>query len=67
MVSKLPDFIRRRIEAAINWQPPPGSMTLGDGKVWVFGSDLNYMLRLIAAHEAAAGVRVPDSETKGEK
>jgi hypothetical protein len=43
----LPEFIRARMEQAANWKPPPGSMTLGDGKVRVLASDLSFMLKVI--------------------
>lgn len=44
---KLPDFIRRRIEQAIQASANPAGMGIHDGTVRVHGADLAYMLKLI--------------------
>jgi hypothetical protein len=60
----LPDFIRRRIEQAINESSHPKGMSLHDGKVRVLGSDLAYLLRWIDRASAAPAQAEPVLGTK---
>jgi hypothetical protein len=51
---KLPEFIRIRIERAIDDAVNPKGMSVHDGRAHVYAADLIYMLKVIDAREAAA-------------
>jgi hypothetical protein len=66
----LPSFIRREVERAIDAavNPPPGSMTLGDGMARIGSDKLIYMLKLIDARSGATkDARSDDPETAAQE
>jgi hypothetical protein len=55
----IPEFIRRRVERAIDDAVNPKGMSVHNGMAQVHSSDLSYMLKLIDALRAD-GVALPD-------